>query len=81
MTFNSAKAQCARILAYLREHKSISTIEATSKLDIIHPPRRIKDLREKGYLINMVWSCEPTPCGRMHRVGRYYLIQEAGHAL
>lgn len=77
MSFNSAKAQCARLLAYLRKHKSCSSIEATRELDIIDPRRRIKDLREQGHRIDMVWSHEPTPCGRIHRVGRYYLISEA----
>lgn len=75
--FNSAKAQCARLLAYLRKHKSCSSIEATQKLDIIDPRRRIKDLRDKGHHIEMIWSYEPTPCGRIHRVGRYHLIAEA----
>lgn len=76
-TFNSAKAQCERLLNYLQERGSCSSVEATSKLDIIHPPRRIKDLREQGHRIDMVWSYEPTSCGRIHRVGRYYLIVEA----
>lgn len=75
-TFNSAKAQCERLLNYLQERGSCSSVEATSKLDIIHPPRRIKDLREKGHHIDMAWVYEPTECGRTHRVGRYYLIKE-----
>lgn len=74
--FNSGKAQYARLLNYLREHKSCSSIEATRELDIIDPRRRIKDLWERGHRIDMVWSHEPTPCGRVHRVGRYYLIKE-----
>lgn len=77
MTFNSAKAQCERLMNYLREHKSCSSIEATRELDIIDPRRRIKDLREHGHHIDMVWSYETTPCGRVHRVGRYYLVKEA----
>lgn len=76
-SFNSTKAQCSRLLNYLREHKSCSSIEATHILDIVHPPRRVKDLRSKGHIIDMVWSYETTPCGRIHKVGRYHLIREA----
>jgi hypothetical protein len=75
--FNSAKSQRERLMTSLRAQGSCSSIEATHKLDIIHPPRRIMELRNEGHRIDTVWSYEPTECGRVHRVGRYHLIKEA----
>lgn len=74
---NGNKSQCTLLLNYLKKHKSCSSIEATHNLDIVHPPRRIADLRSRGHIIDTIWSYEPTPCGRLHKVGRYHLIKEA----
>lgn len=73
MTFNSAKAQRVRTLARLREG-SATTIELRRDLDIMMPAARVHELRNAGYQIDMVWTVQPTECGRTHRVGRYYLI-------
>jgi hypothetical protein len=71
--FNSLPVQRQRLLDYLRAHGSITTIEARRSLDILHPQGRIKELRNQGYLIHMVWVHEPTDCGRLHRIGKYFL--------
>lgn len=78
-TFNSTASQRQRILAHLKKHKSITTIEARSVLDILHPAGRIKELIAKGYFIHKIWVQEPTDCGRLHRVARYYLQPGGGH--
>lgn len=70
---NSATSQRQRILAHLKKHKSITTIEARSVLDILHPAGRIEELRAQGYVIDLIWVHVPTESGRVHRVGKYFL--------
>lgn len=79
--FNSAKSQRARLLNYLRNYQSVSTIEAREKLDVMHPAARIMELINQGHVIHMIRNVEPTAFGGKHRFGRYYLIKEANHAL
>lgn len=70
---NSAVTQQQRIMAALRSLGSVSTVECTRYLDIVHPPRRVMELREAGNFIVTHWKREPTECGRLHRVGCYVL--------
>ena len=66
-------SQCLRIKAYLIEHGSATVGDMYSKLDIMHPPARIFDLRHKfGLNIQTVWEKVDTGLG-VHRVGRYIL--------
>lgn len=62
-----------RIMAALRKLQSVTTIECSRFLDVIHPPRRVMELREAGESIATHWRQEPTECGRLHRVGLYVL--------
>jgi hypothetical protein len=75
---NSAASQCNRLLDYLREHKRITSLEATRKLDIYHPPRRIFELRAKGYNIITEWVIQETQKGKKHRIGLYVLLSDKG---
>lgn len=68
---NSASSQRARIVAYLQEHGSITTIEARQQLDVMHPAGRIDELREQGCKIDTVWTNDTTEQGKQHRVARY----------
>lgn len=71
--FNLKPIQRRRLLNHLRENGSVTTIQARKELDILHPAGRIKELRADGHAIHMVWCDVPTDCGRLHRVGKYFL--------
>ncbi|MDQ7975912.1 helix-turn-helix domain-containing protein [Paraburkholderia sp. SARCC-3016] len=74
---NDADAQRRRILEFLRQHRSLSTIDARHQIDVLHPAARVMELRRIGHEIMTVWAHEYTPEGRKHRVARYHLVQEA----
>jgi len=73
---NSASNQCKKLLNYLLEHVGITSSEAREKLDIYHPPARIKELRQQGYLINTVWVTWSSEYGIKHRIAKYVLVQQ-----
>ena len=78
---NHHRAQRARLLAALKAagNRGITTIEARTVLDIMHPSGRIKELRQAGYQILTDKSWEATALAR-HYVARYILIsEERGH--
>lgn len=74
--FNNTKAQRKRLLHALELNKSkgLTTQLAREALDIMHPAGRIRELRQKGYVIHMDYVDCPTNSGRKHRMGRYVLI-------
>lgn len=73
---NSSAAQRARLLAALRKGP-VTTFYARGQLDIMHPGGRCMELRRIGHNIVTVRTREPAPCGRLHSVARYVLMQEA----
>jgi len=73
---NSAHNQRLKILDYLLEHGSITTQKARELLDIYYPPARINELRQAGYVINMLWVTWESDLGVKHRIGRYVLVQK-----
>jgi len=70
---NGIRTQRSRIMAALHRLNCVTTIECSRFLDIIHPPRRVMELREAGEAIATHWRREPTECGKLHRVGLYVL--------
>ena len=72
---NSAKAQRARLLAYLRLHGSITTAHAREHLNIYDPRVRKCELVKQGYNIVMTWVTAVTAQGYAHKVGLYTLIE------
>ena len=72
MSKNSAAAQRARLLAAL-QRGPVDTVHAYRKLDILHVPRRIFELRKQGYAIVTTWVTRFTEAGEPHRVGEYVL--------
>jgi hypothetical protein len=70
---NGAENQRRRIMAALRRFGNVSTLECSRYLSIVHPPRRIMELRRDGYGILTAWQYEHDEQGRLHRVGRYVL--------
>jgi hypothetical protein len=71
---NSLANQRQRLLNYLKQNRSITTLEARHKLDIMHPSGRIKELKEDGYYIVTNWRIDTTPEGKTHRVAEYILM-------
>lgn len=70
---NSAAAQRARILAALRV-SPISTLDARTSLDVLHPAARVMELRGEGYPIATHWATAENGAGRPHRVAKYVLM-------
>lgn len=71
---NNSDAQRQRVADYLAIHNRATSIELRSKLDILHPAGRVKDLRRLGWHIETIWEDHPTECGKLHRVGVYVLL-------
>ena len=60
MTKNSSKnykdmTQCERVLAYLKDHDSISPMEAFSTLGITKLATRVSELQKDGYTFKKEW--------------------------
>ncbi|WP_044041172.1 helix-turn-helix domain-containing protein [Caballeronia insecticola] len=72
MKGNSAAAQRARLLRALKRGP-VDTVHAYRKLDILHVPRRVFELREAGHSIVTSWVWRTTEQGERHRVGLYSL--------
>jgi hypothetical protein len=62
------------ILRWLKQHKSMSTFDARTKLGIMHPGGRVLELRRRGHNIITHWSVEHDPLNKPHRVARYILL-------
>ena len=74
---NSASAQRSRMLAAL--HKGpVSTLDARKFHDIMHPAARVQELRNRGHLIDTVWTDDVTAEGFVHRVALYLYRGERG---
>lgn len=70
---NSLASQRQRLLKHLQQNRSITTLEARHKLDIMHPSGRVKELKEDGHYIVTNWRIDTTPEGKTHRVAEYIL--------
>jgi hypothetical protein len=70
-TGNAAETQRQRLVRALEALGNVTTLEAIRFLDIVHPPRRVMELRRDGYGILTTWKHYPTETGQMHRVGCY----------
>ncbi|MFZ5483695.1 MAG: helix-turn-helix domain-containing protein [Pseudomonadota bacterium] len=68
---NSARNQRARILAALHANGFLTSLECSRCLGIVHPPKRVHELRQMGIRIATQWSHEPSETGELHRVGLY----------
>ena len=71
----SAESQRTRLIAALHRGP-VDTVTAYRKLDILHVPRRVFELRQAGHDIRTHWIWRTTEAGIRHRVGRYELIRE-----
>lgn len=77
MTAHSAIEQDKRLLEALRAGP-VTSIQASQRLDIVHPPSAVRRLRRRGHDIATQWTYQAIEPGRpAHRVGLYVLIKEA----
>lgn len=74
----NAASQCNRILEYLRT-KSLTTIDARTELDIMHPSARVQELKEQGHNIVTYWEVVDNGQGK-HRIANYVLFSKKGSA-
>ncbi len=65
------ETQRRRLITYLVEHGSISTIEARRALDIMSPASRVMELRRQGHAIVRRYDAQ-------HGCGRYHLLPDQG---
>lgn len=73
---NNASAQRNRVLAALRTHGSLTTLEARRRLDVLHVAARVLELRDAGFQIMTAWAWDHTAEGSPHRVAKYFLLGE-----
>lgn len=66
-------SQCERILAYLDEFGSITTLEAFRDLGIARLASRIHDLKRRGYVFNRDFVESTNRYGETVRYMRYSL--------
>lgn len=74
----STEAQRQRLLAYLKEKGSATTIFIRKELNILAPAPRVFELRKKGYPIETHWLEDITYEGHKHRVANYILPMKGG---
>jgi hypothetical protein len=77
---NTAASQRARILEWLRNVGPLSTQQARTELDIMHPGMRVCELRKAGHPVYTRWTTEETQPGRKHRMAKYVLLIDRGSA-
>ena len=80
-TNTTSEAQCARLLEALMQaqDRGVTTIEARTELNIMHPGGRVMELRAEGHRIDKIPVTLFDERGRKHSgVARYVLIALAG---
>ena len=60
------------VLDYLRQHGTMTTLEAVTRLYVMNPQQRIKNLRKRGYDI----ETEYVRSAEGKRYGVYVLLEE-----
>ena len=65
-------AQRQRVLARLQLGPA-TTLDLRVELDVIHPPGRVAELRERGHSISTFMVDRQTAAGAWHKVGMYRL--------
>ena len=66
--------QRGKILAYCREHGSITARDAVVKLNINSPRKRISELRQSpDYEVEAIEERRPDPAGGTVRYKRYFI--------
>lgn len=68
--------QSDRVLAYLREHGSITQLAALSELGIMRLASRISDLKKSGYAFESKMEIVKNRFGESCAIKRYILTQD-----
>lgn len=68
--------QCDRIIRHLKDHGSISSLEAISEYGILRLASRINDLRGRGYKIQGITRKGKNRYGESTHYKVYKLIEE-----
>ena len=76
MENNRREAQVSRAISYMREHGSLTSLEALTELGILSFPKRICEMKQQGFYITTKWESGESQFGNKFRVKRYYLIEE-----
>ena len=74
MMNNSTAAQRLRVHSHLKKFKKLTTLQARSELDVMHPAARVQELRGSGLNIETHWREDTTSEGNPHRVAEYILM-------
>lgn len=69
------ETQCARVLKYLKENKSITAMGALNELGIFRLASRIYDLRQSGVEISDNWKEVENRFGEKCRIKEYFLTK------
>lgn len=72
---NDAATQRELLLAALQAGFTITTLEARTHLDMLHPAGRVLELRANGHTILTLWTDALTEAGELHRVALYLLAR------
>ena len=70
--------QKAKILAYCKEHGSITVRDACVKLDINSPTKRISEMRHGGYDVQTIEETRVKDSGETVRYNRYFIKAPKG---
>lgn len=72
------QSQCEMMLNHMREHGSITSLEAQTEYGIMRPASRISDLRSRGYDISREMVQGRNRYGEATRYARYTLGRNGG---
>lgn len=73
------KKQCRRMIEHMREHGSISSLEAQTEYGIMRAASRVNELRNMGYGITTTMEKGRNRCGEATRYARYTLAERGGN--
>lgn len=71
-----SNSQRLKILAWLLT-APLTTLQARTELDIMHPAARVKELKARGHNIVTHWTIEWSGKAK-HRIASYVLLSAAG---
>lgn len=74
MENNKRPSQVDDAIDYMRKHGSITSLEASIDLGIQSFPKRICEMKQRGYLIGSIWEKGIDRRGKKFRAKRYYII-------
>lgn len=73
---NIANSQCKSFAEHLKEGNKITGLMASVKFGVMHLPRRIKDLKEKGFPISSNYVEVMKSNGKITHVKEYFIQEE-----